>query len=102
MSDNTTFEKAMEELEQIVQDLQSGNVPLDQAIAKYEEGKKKIEFCQKKLNAAEEKIRELDTTAESEASSSGSQIREGSMPQEAPETSNKSVKPLGGDDDLPF
>jgi len=51
-----SFEKAMADLEAIVQELESGNMPLEKAIAKYEEGMKLSKFCTEKLDEAEKKI----------------------------------------------
>jgi exodeoxyribonuclease VII small subunit len=51
-----SFEKAMADLETIVQELESGNMPLEKAIAKYEEGMKLSKFCTEKLDEAEKKI----------------------------------------------
>jgi len=57
------FEKALERLEQIVQDLEAGNVTLEDALKKYEEGVKLARMCQEKLVQAEKKI-EVLTLAE--------------------------------------
>ena len=51
-----SFEKAMAELETIVQELESGNMPLEKAISKYEEGMQLSKFCTQKLDEAEKKI----------------------------------------------
>ena len=51
-----SFEKAMAELEAIVQELESGNMPLEKAISKYEEGMQLSKFCTQKLDEAEKKI----------------------------------------------
>ena len=46
----------MAELETIVQELESGNMPLEKAISKYEEGMQLSKFCTQKLDEAEKKI----------------------------------------------
>ena len=51
-----TFEQAMKQLEQIVQDLESGDMPLDKAIKKFEEGIQLSKFCTQKLDETEKKI----------------------------------------------
>lgn len=53
------FEKALERLEKIVEDLESGNIPLDEALKKYEEGVKLCRVCTQKLTQAETKIETL-------------------------------------------
>ena len=51
-----TFEQAMKQLEQIVQDLESGDMPLDKAIKKFEEGIQLSKFCTEKLDETEKRI----------------------------------------------
>ena len=51
-----TFEMAMKQLEQIVQDLESGDMPLEKAIKKFEEGIKISKYCSEKLDESEKKI----------------------------------------------
>ena len=51
-----TFEKAMEKLEQIVQELESGDQPLEKALKKFEEGVKLSKFCSEKLDETEKRI----------------------------------------------
>ena len=56
MAKKQTFEQAMEKLEQIFQDLESGEPSLDAAIQKFEEGIKLSKFCSAKLDEMEKKI----------------------------------------------
>jgi len=56
MAKKQTFEQAMEKLEQIVQDLESGDPFLDAAIQKFEEGIKLSKFCSEKLDEMEKRI----------------------------------------------
>jgi exodeoxyribonuclease VII small subunit len=51
-----TFESAMARLEEVVESMQSPELPLDQIIERYEEGMKLMAFCGSKLAAAEQKI----------------------------------------------
>jgi exodeoxyribonuclease VII small subunit len=51
-----TFEKAMEQLEEIVQELESVDLPLEQAIKKFEEGVQLAKFCSDKLDETEKRI----------------------------------------------
>lgn len=51
-----TFEKAMEKLEKIVQELESADLPLEKAIKKFEEGVQLSKFCSEKLDETEKKI----------------------------------------------
>ena len=54
-----TFEQAQAELEQIVERLERGQVPLDEAIALWERGEQLHAFCRGKLDAAQGKVEEL-------------------------------------------
>lgn len=50
------FEKALEQLEKIVEDLEGGNLSLEDAMKKYEEGVKLSRICSQKLGQAENQI----------------------------------------------
>lgn len=51
-----TFEEQMENLEQIVSELEKGNLNLDDSVIKFEEGIKISKECNKILQEAEKKI----------------------------------------------
>ena len=51
-----TFEQAMKQLEEIVQELESGDLPLDKAIKKFEEGVQLSKLCAEKLDETEKKV----------------------------------------------
>ena len=51
-----TFEKAIKKLEQIVQELESGDLSLDKAIKKFEEGVQLSKFCSAKLDETEKRV----------------------------------------------
>ena len=51
-----SFEKSLKQLEQIVQELESGDLPLEKAMKKFEEGVKLSKFCSEKLDETEKKI----------------------------------------------
>jgi len=51
-----TFEKAMDQLEQIVQKLETGELSLEDSIKKFEEGVKLSNYCYKKLDETEKKV----------------------------------------------
>lgn len=53
------FEEAMSELEQIVQQLERGDVPLDEAIAKFQEGMALSQYCNETLTKAEETVSKM-------------------------------------------
>ena len=51
-----TFEKALGQLEKIVEDLEGGDLSLEVSLKKYEEGVKLARTCQQKLDKAKEKV----------------------------------------------
>jgi exodeoxyribonuclease VII small subunit len=53
------FEGSFKKLEKIVEQLESGDLELDQALKLYEEGIKLSRFCTKKLQEAEKKVQQL-------------------------------------------
>jgi len=50
------FEKAMDRLESIVEQMESGKLPLEDLIVRYEEGMNLVKVCQERLSNAEQKI----------------------------------------------
>jgi exodeoxyribonuclease VII small subunit len=54
-----SFEKALKQLEEIVQKLESGDLGLENSLELFEEGIKLSRFCSKKLELAEKKIEML-------------------------------------------
>ena len=54
-----TFEENITNLESIVKDLESGNVPLDDAINKFNEAMKLAKECNDKLKNAEDNINKI-------------------------------------------
>jgi exodeoxyribonuclease VII small subunit len=59
-----TFEQSMKQLERIVQELEGGDLPLETAIKKFEEGMKLTKFCSEKLDDTEKKVSILLKNAE--------------------------------------
>ena len=53
------FEDALEKLEDIVRKMESGDMPLDEALKSFEEGIKIIRFCSAKLEEAERRVEML-------------------------------------------
>jgi len=59
------FEEAERELAQIVERLESGNVPLDDAVALWERGEELYALCREQLDVAHGKVEELARRVES-------------------------------------
>lgn len=54
-----TFEQALEQLEEIAEKLESGELGLDESIVEYEKGMKLARICHEKIETAEKKIQIL-------------------------------------------
>jgi exodeoxyribonuclease VII small subunit len=57
------FEEAMQKLESIVDAMESGELPLESLMAKFEEGTRLAKLCQSKLAQAEVKVQQLEKSA---------------------------------------
>jgi len=71
-----SFEEALAELELIAHDLESGELGLDESIARYEEGITYAQFCRKKLEEAERKIEILQKNKDGSVSKSRVAVKE--------------------------
>lgn len=54
--EQTSFENAIERLEQIVEQMENDKLPLEDLLVRYEEGIRLVKICSEKLDAAEKKI----------------------------------------------
>ena len=66
MAEEFSFEEGLNRLEKIVQTLEAGGLSLEEAIALFEEGMQLAKICGQRLDAAEFKISQLQTTVEQE------------------------------------
>ena len=58
--DTLSFEQAMDELDQLVRRMESGELSLDDSIAAYRRGAELARYCQSRLANAEQEIRQLE------------------------------------------
>lgn len=58
-TEELTFEEAMNKLEEIVEKLEEGDVPLEKAITYYQEGMKLSKLCNDKLSNVQEKMTQI-------------------------------------------
>jgi len=56
MTDEIKFEEALTRLEEIVEKLEDGDLPLDESLSAFEEGIRLSRICAKLLNEAERKV----------------------------------------------
>ncbi len=54
-----TFEEALVSLEDIIRELEKGEVPLDDMVKKYTEAMELVKFCSDKLNNATETVNKI-------------------------------------------
>ena len=66
MKNNMKFEEALELLEREVARLESGNMPLDEALASFESAISLVKICNEKLEAAESRVRILTESVDGE------------------------------------
>ena len=59
-----TYEEALAELEQILSEIENGEVGLEESLTKYERGNFLIQYCRGVLNVAEKQIEELTKAAD--------------------------------------
>ena len=55
-----SYEAALDELEQLVSQLDSGQLPLDQLLSRYQRGAQLLAFCRARLDAVEDQIKVLE------------------------------------------
>jgi exodeoxyribonuclease VII small subunit len=59
-ADSLKFEAALAELEQIVQGMEGGRLPLEESLEAYRRGSELLKHCQQQLGDAERKIQVLE------------------------------------------
>ncbi len=55
-----SYEAGLQELEQLVTELESGQLPLDRLLGSYQRGATLLAFCRDRLQAVEDQIKVLD------------------------------------------
>ena len=55
-----SYEAALQELEQLVARLESGDMPLEQLLTQYQRGAELLAFCRDRLQAVEGQVKLLD------------------------------------------
>ena len=97
MPEELTFEETLKKLEDVVEQLESGDaLTLDESLTAFEEGVRLTRLSRKTLDGAELRVNQLieDDESATDAASAGT---EPEMPQTA-----ESDMPLTTDDDIPF
>ena len=89
------FEGAMDRLEKIVEQMESGKLPLEDLIVRYEEGMKLVKICQERLANAEQKIEIITRNSAGKAV-----VQEFEPAQEAGPPEKAAVEPESTDDEI--
>ena len=63
-SKKTTFEESLKKLEEIVQKLESGDLPLDEAFEYYKKGMDLSLYCSKELKSVEKEVLKIQRNYE--------------------------------------
>lgn len=63
----TSFEQAMERLEEIVSAMESDRMPLDEMVTSYEEGMTLLQICRQRIEHARQRIETIGLTADGKA-----------------------------------
>lgn len=66
-----TFEAALTELEQVVADMESGKLTLEDSLAAYKRGAELLSFCRSRLDDAQQQVRVLEEGALKDFTASG-------------------------------
>ena len=56
-----TFETALAELETIVEQMEGGQLPLEQSLSAYKRGAQLLQFCQRQLQEAQQQVKVLES-----------------------------------------
>lgn len=59
MEEEISIEEALKRLEEIVNSLETGQLPLDESLKKFEEGIRLSRLCNKKLTETKQKVEKL-------------------------------------------
>jgi exodeoxyribonuclease VII small subunit len=59
-----SFEAALARLEELVSELEAGDVPLEKSLHAFEEGQRLIKYCEQQLQAAEKALKQLGQNGE--------------------------------------
>lgn len=77
MSDHPTFEQALKQLETAVDRLEKGSMPLDEALACFEDGVQSANLCRRLLQQVEKQVEVLVRQADGDFETRGFQENDG-------------------------
>ena len=97
-----SFEEAMVELEGIVQEMDGEDVPLEQLMEKFSRGKKLLNFCQSRIDEAQQRVELISAGqdgAELQPFTAGNDPAQGSNKTAPGKSSSNSLPPANDQDD---
>lgn len=94
------FEKSLKQLERIVQRLEDEQVPLEEALRLFEEGRKLAQACERELAAAENRVRLLTGQGESALGAGSDATGKDEAPDAEPDDDAPELGP--GEEEFPF
>jgi len=100
MAGEMKFEEALKKLEKIVQNLENGDLPLDEACEKYEEGIQLSRTCAKKLEQAKKKVEILLKNEDGSVELREFDERKAQGDEEKPQETRKRKAKAGAEDGL--
>ena len=89
-----SFEKALERLETIVEQMESAELPLDEVLKRYEEGTQLVKFCSQKLEEAEKRVEILSKNKDGSAQLKKFRVEDTDESGDLPEKQTKDGKLL--------
>ncbi|MFZ5521371.1 MAG: exodeoxyribonuclease VII small subunit [Pseudomonadota bacterium] len=60
LNDELRFEDALQELERLVEQMEAGQLPLDQLLQRYQRGTELLALCRQRLEAVEAQVKVLE------------------------------------------
>ncbi|MFD2452413.1 exodeoxyribonuclease VII small subunit [Ideonella paludis] len=60
VSEPSSYEEALAELDGLVQRMEAGQMPLDQLLVSYQRSAQLLEFCKARLEAVEQQVKALE------------------------------------------
>ena len=100
MSEEKTYESAVNRLDEIISRLDSGDAQLRETLDLCAEAKTLIEFCAAELSAVDQGLKELKLDELAQSLSPGQEAA--SVPDAAPTPEAIEEPPPAGDDEVPF
>jgi len=91
-----TFETALERVEQIAAQMESGSLPLEDLVVVYEEGLRLVRFCTERLDDAEKRLQAITRDAAGQPTGLATISSPDEIPSSTPPESSGTEQDSGG------